>query len=98
MERVDTSTPTFSLSSFQGQKYEITNTARDGAEALEMDVDDIEHLVSSMDTSHFYKSMSTKKKNVWQDVYHVPYNGKIIYLKVSTGITCPFCIVQLKEK
>lgn len=98
MERVDVYSPTFSLSSFKSQKYEITNKALDGAEALEMDADNIRELVSSIKANHFYKSMSTTKKNVWQDVYHVPYKDKIIYLKVSTGITCPFCIVQLKEK
>lgn len=98
MERVDVLKPTFSLESFQSQDYEITNTALCGAEALEMDGDDIASLVLTVRPEHFYKSMSTKLKNIWQDVYHVPYKGKVIYLKISTGVTHPYCIVQLKEK
>ena len=70
MDRVDVSMPTFFLTSFQRQHYEITNTALRGAEALEMDDDDILSLVLSIKPEHFYKSMSTKNKNLWQDVYH----------------------------
>lgn len=98
MERVDVHQPTFHLESVKTQAYEITNIALQGAESLGMDRDDIDALISSIQPNHFYKSMSTKNKNLWQDVYRVPYNNKVIYLKISTGLSHPFCIVQLKEK
>lgn len=98
MDRVDVHQPTFHLESVKTQEYEITNLALKGTESLGMDRDDIDALLSSIQPKHFYKSMSPQNKNLWQDVYHVPYMDKVIYLKLSTGIRHPFCIVQLKEK
>lgn len=98
-ERIDVHQPTFNLVSFQIQDYELTKLALDGAEKLGMSLDDIDTLVSSIKSEHFYKSMSsTKHEKIWQDVYRVPYEGKIIYLKISTGLEKPFIIVQIKEK
>lgn len=98
MDRVDVYHPTFQLESLKTQDYDITNTALLGAENLGMDRDDITVLISSIKPEHFYKSMSTKNPKLWQDVYHVPFWDTIIYLKISTGIKHPFCIVQVKEK
>lgn len=98
-ERIDVHQPTFNLSSFKRQDYEITTLALNGAANLGMSSDDIDTLVSSIKSEHFYKSMSsTKHAKIWQDVYRVPYEGKVIYLKISTGLEKPFIIVQLKEK
>lgn len=47
----------------------------------------------------FYKSMTTfADHRVWQDVYHVPARGLIVYLKVQADVVTEFTIMAFKEK
>ncbi len=34
----------------------------------------------------------------WQDVYHVPVSGMVIYLKLQADVVTEFTVVSFKEK
>jgi motility quorum-sensing regulator/GCU-specific mRNA interferase toxin len=35
---------------------------------------------------------------VWQDVYHVPHEGLLLYVKFTAGVVCEFTLLSFKEK
>ncbi len=52
-----------------------------------------------MQNEHFYKSMpSLGNSTVWQDVYHVPYAGLVIYIKFRADVITEFQLLSFKEK
>lgn len=47
----------------------------------------------------FYKSMTTfADHRVWQDVYHVPARGLVLYVKFQADIITEFVVMSFKEK
>lgn len=91
--------PTYDLDSFKTSEYEIKQSALMGAAGLGMDVEEIRHVISTMKKEHFYKSMTTYRNHrLWQDVYHVPYNGLVLYVKFMQGTIVDFSLVSFKEK
>lgn len=54
-------------------------------------------VVQNLSRTNFYKSMTTYKNHqVWQDVYHVEWRGKTLYLKFQQA--GEFFIVSFKER
>ncbi len=98
----DKNTPTHDLAAFKAamsdeSKRLITGSAiRDGA-ALGCNTGDMVAVVQTMKASHFYKSMpSTQNPPYWQDVYHVPHNGTVLYVKLTADPDLK--LLSFKEK
>lgn len=96
---LDKFTPSYDLEEFKESDFSVTITAQKSAVALGIDRAEIERVVKSMKTSHFYKSMtSIYNHKIWQDVYHVPYNGLILYIKFTEDLISDFKLLSFKEK
>ena len=51
-----------------------------------------------MTREQLYKSMtSVASRAIWQDVYHVPWNGIVLYVKFTTDAD-GYLVISLKEK
>lgn len=49
-----------------------------------------------MERKYFYKSMtSLGEAAVWQDVYHVPYGGLVLYVKFRADVITEFQLLSL---
>lgn len=91
--------PSYSLSEFKSSNFEITATAQRTALELELDEEDIRRIVSTMELKHFYKSMTSYSNHkIWQDVYHVPYENMILYVKFTQNVVSEFTLLSFKEK
>ncbi|MBQ7197680.1 MAG: type II toxin-antitoxin system MqsR family toxin [Selenomonadaceae bacterium] len=91
--------PTYNLEEFKTSNFKITITASQTAFKLGFDEDDIRELVSTMEDKHFYKSMTSYTNHkIWQDVYHVPYENIIIYVKFTQNVISEFTLLSFKEK
>lgn len=91
--------PSYSLSEFKSSNFEITTTAQRTALELELDEEDIRRIVSTMELKHFYKSMTSYLNHkIWQDIYHVPYENMILYVKFTQNVVSEFTLLSFKEK
>ena len=96
---LDKFTPTYDLERFKASDYEITSTAICGAGELGLNRRGIAEVVAMMTREHFYKSMTSYSDHkIWQDVYHVPYGDKRIYVKFTKGVIADFRLLSFKEK
>lgn len=69
------------------------------ATALGYDRHDVAEVIRSVTRTMFYKSMTTFGDNrLWQDVYHVPSRGLVIYLKFQADTVAEFTVMSFKEK
>ena len=92
-------TPTYDLEEFKRSDFEITKTAQKSAEDLGFDKKSIHEVVSTMKNDYFYKSMTSYANyKIWQDVYHVPYEDLIIYVKFTQNVISEFTLLSFKEK
>ena len=56
-------------------------------------------VIQIMDRSQFYKSMTSYNNHrEWQDVYHVPHDGLVLYVKFVADVVTDFRILSFKEK
>lgn len=77
----------------------VTTTALTSAAALGFDRQGIVDILQTMQRRHFYKSMTADNNHLlWQDVYHVPFNGITLYVKFTGDTICHFKLLSLKEK
>lgn len=91
--------PTYNLEEFKNSDYKITNTAFRTALELEFDENDIKQVISTMKKEYFYKSMTSYANHkIWQDVYHVPYDGLTLYIKFTQNVISEFTLLSFKEK
>ena len=96
---VDKYTPTYDLASFKQSEFEIKQSALLGAAALGFGRAEIHDAISGMAPHHFYKSMTSyHDQHIWQDVYHLPYKGRILYVKFTQGTITDFTLLSFKEK
>ncbi len=96
---VDKYSPTYDLDSFKQSKFEIKHSALLGAAALGFGRAEIHEAIQSMQKKHFYKSMTSYQNHrLWQDVYHVPYQGMLLYVKFTQGTITDFALLSFKEK
>lgn len=91
--------PTYDLEEFKRSDFEITKTAQRTAVNMGFSYDGVHDVVSTMKREHFYKSMTSYADHkIWQDVYHVPYNNLIIYVKFTQNVISEFTLLSFKEK
>jgi motility quorum-sensing regulator/GCU-specific mRNA interferase toxin len=77
----------------------ITISAMRDAIALGFDRGCIVQTINSIERAMFYKSMTTLKDHrLWQDVYHVPWQGLTLYIKFQADVITEFSVVSFKEK
>lgn len=55
--------------------------------------------LATLRPEHFYKTMESEQRSgVWQDVYHLPHNGLILYVKFRDDTVTDFMVLSFKEK
>ena len=97
---MEKSTPHCKLSVVQALlhagKFQVTRTARIGAAALGFDYSGMLAVVAALQSSNFYKSMTTHADHtIWQDVYHAATPLGDVYLKLT--VVDDLLIVSFKE-
>lgn len=76
----------------------ITKTALICTEQLGLSLQDIVDIIQVMSREQFYKSMTSEWSNaIWQDVYHVPHEGLVLYVKFTTDPE-GYLVISFKEK
>ena len=91
--------PHYDLEKFKASNFSVTKTVEKTALDLGFKIDGIRQVVSTMQPEHFYKSMTSYINNkIWQDVYHVPYDDMIIYIKFQENVISEFILLSFKEK
>jgi motility quorum-sensing regulator/GCU-specific mRNA interferase toxin len=59
----------------------------------------VQGVVARMAPQHFVKSMTSHTNHrQWQDVYHVPHDGLLFYLKFTDAVVTEFVLLSLKGK
>ena len=77
----------------------VTGVALRGAAELGFDRDGIAATVRSMHRHHCYKSVTSYADHrVWQDVYHVPSDAGLLYIKFTADAVTDFLLLSFKEK
>ena len=91
--------PTYSLDEFKNSDFKVTVTADKTARELGFDRNGIKEVISSMERKHFYKSMTSYANHkIWQDVYHVPFENFVLYVKFTQNVISEFTLLSFKEK
>ena len=76
-----------------------TTTALRSAAALGFGRVEIVETIGRMQRSQFYKSMTAHTDHrVWQDVYHVPSDAGMLYIKFTADAVTEFLLLSFKEK
>ncbi|MEY4515388.1 MAG: hypothetical protein RLZZ450_7510 [Pseudomonadota bacterium] len=95
--------PTYDLESIKAefcsvQALRMTRSARTSVFALELSLLDVVEVIQSMSRRHFYKSMTAHEDHrLWQDVYHVPRAGLMLYVKFTIDDVGNL-LISFKEK
>ena len=80
------------------RRLRITRTALQCAEGLGVTLEGIVSIIQSMSRGQFFRSMtSVANATVWQDVYHVPFGGSVLYVKLTTD-AAGYLVISFKEK
>ena len=98
-EAVEKFTPTYNLEEFKKSDFEFTKTSLKTSKELGFEESDVRDVVSTMKREHFYKSMTSYANHkIWQDVYHVPYENLVLYVKFTQNVISEFTLLSFKEK
>ncbi|HEV7323476.1 MAG TPA: type II toxin-antitoxin system MqsR family toxin [Bosea sp. (in: a-proteobacteria)] len=77
----------------------MTSSALRDATALGFDRAGVVEAISGIERPMFYKSMTTfADHRIWQDVYHVPARGLMLYVKFQADIVTEFTVMSFKER
>ena len=77
----------------------MTTSASKSAAVLGFVRSEIAETIRSMKPSHFYKSMTSYRDHTrWQDVYHVPWDGMVLYVKFTDDVLMEFVVLSFKER
>lgn len=96
--------PSFDLARFVAvcgdpKRLAITGTALATAAELGFGRAEICETVRAMQRAHFQKSMTSYRDHRrWQDVYHVPWDGLVLYVKFTDDAVTEFTVLSLKER
>ena len=91
--------PTYNLEEFKNSDFEFTKTALKTSKELGFEEKDVRDVILTMERKHFYKSMTSYSNHkIWQDVYHVPYDDMILYVKFTQNTISEFTLLSFKEK
>lgn len=96
--------PSFNLDAFKSvcgdpKSLGITRMAAKSAEAMGFGRAEICKVVRSIQPSYFYKSMTSfADRRKWQDVYHVPFEDMVLYVKFTDDVVLEFVVLSFKER
>lgn len=93
--------PTYDLEAFKvaAEGMRVTVVATRTAAALGLGRTEIVATIQTMQRSQFYKSMTSYADGrIWQDVYHVPSPGGMLYVKFTADAVTEFVLLSFKEK
>ena len=96
--------PTYDLEAIKAafgsvDQLAMTSSALRDATALGFDRAGVVETIDGMERPMFYKSMTTfADSRVWQDVYHVPARGLMLYVKFQADVVTEFTVMSFKEK
>lgn len=93
--------PTHDLGAFKAavanDRAAFTRTAIRDARSLGFGVEDMKVALAALRREQFYKSMTAiHDHRVWQDVYHLPWEGMTLYVKFT--VDAGFILLSFKEK
>ena len=91
--------PTYDLNAFKQSNFDVTSTAVETALEIGYDEIDIRRIVKTIEPSHFKKSMTSQYNHShWQDVYNVPTEKGMLYVKFCSDVCTEFLLLSFKEK
>lgn len=96
--------PSYRLSDIQSalgsvDRLSITISAYRDATQLGFDRAGIVGVIQAMDARMFVKSMTTfSDHRIWQDVYNVPADAMVLYVKFQANVITSFTVMAFKEK
>jgi motility quorum-sensing regulator/GCU-specific mRNA interferase toxin len=96
--------PTYDLEAFKAafpraDRLKATTTALRNAAELGFGRAEIVATIQAMQRGPFYKSMTSYADHrLWQDVYHVPSPGGVLYVKFQADVITQFLLLSFKEK
>ena len=95
--------PTYDLGSFRAwaasDAFRATGTALRTALALDFTSSDMVETILAMKREHFHKSVTSHDDHrTWQDVYHVPSEAGVLYLKFRQDVVTEFVLLSFKER
>ena len=96
--------PAYNLDTFKAtfssaRQLKATGRALLDAAALGLGRSEIVDIIQTMDRVHFYKSMTSYANHqIWQDVYHVPSDVGVLYIKFTADAITEFLLLSFKEK
>jgi motility quorum-sensing regulator / GCU-specific mRNA interferase toxin len=77
----------------------MTRSAFSDALSLGFDRSGVAAVIQGMDRKMFFKSMTMLiDHRTWQDVYHVPVEGLLLYLKFQADVVTEFRVMSFKER
>lgn len=77
----------------------MTTSALRDATGLGFDRHAVVAIINGIERRMFFKSMTTRADHrVWQDVYHVPAQGMVLYVKFQADVITEFQVVSFKGK
>ncbi|MDO9126819.1 type II toxin-antitoxin system MqsR family toxin [Parvibaculum sp.] len=77
----------------------ITTTALKSAAVLGFGSAEVVGALQMLERHHFYKSMTAyANSHQWQDVYHLPCDGLVLYVKFTANAVTDFTLLSFKEK
>lgn len=98
-------TPTYDLEEVQrlvGQgsiSRFISDAAREGAGSLDLGESLIVEAILMLSPSNFYKTMESERMpGLWQDVYHLTYREKDLYIKVQIDAHGRAVVISFKKR
>ena len=75
-----------------------TFSSRQGADALDMDDDDVVAVIQALKVADFDKSMTSHVDHrVWQDVYKPLVRGTMLYVKFTVDASGSLLLISFKE-
>jgi motility quorum-sensing regulator/GCU-specific mRNA interferase toxin len=95
--------PTYDLGSIKQafsdpDDIDITRTALIGARSLGFGIEEMLGVVQAIEKRDFVKSMTSHADHtVWQDVYNVPWENMLLYIKFTAGRITGFKLLSFKE-
>jgi motility quorum-sensing regulator/GCU-specific mRNA interferase toxin len=96
--------PTYDLEAIKSalgsiETLAMTSSALRDAIGLGFDRSSAAETIAGIERRMFFKSMTTfADHRVWQDVYHVPARGLVLYVKFQADVITEFVVMSFKEK
>lgn len=95
--------PTYDLDSFQAWAasagFRVAGSAARTAAEIGFSATDMIDTIQTIQRRHFNKSMTSHHNSrEWQDVYHVPSEAGMLYIKFRADTVTEFLLLSFKEK